>query len=81
MSSHIIFAKAVAVSSLAMFTLLWLVNGFVSALLLSFYTLSFLLIAAAVLAATVTLTFMFYDWKNKYNAKPNSTNRTGHTAG
>ena len=76
MTDFLVYTKATITSSAAMFVILWCVVGLPEAIKLILGTLISLIVIAAILSATVTLLFMFYDWKNRSNAKSNSANRT-----
>jgi hypothetical protein len=66
MTDFWIYAKALTVSSAALFGVTWCVCGINVALMLIFQTVLFLLAVAAVLGFTVTVLFWVCDRRNKY---------------
>lgn len=65
MTDFVIYSKALCVSAAATFGVVWCVLGFEEAFFDVVLALVSLLVISAVLASSVTLTFIFYDWKNR----------------
>jgi len=65
MTDFITYAKAICVICAATFVLIWLVIGLSEALYSFIVALFSILVVAAIVAAAVTLFFLFFDWKNR----------------
>jgi hypothetical protein len=80
MTDFIVYSKAVATSSAAIFVILFCVLGLSEAIKLTLSTIGFLVVTGGALALVTTFTFMFYDWKHRRNEESDSAKRTGLSA-
>lgn len=65
MTDYILYAKAACISCAALFGIVWCLIGLGDALYACLCALFSILLIAGFVSVAITLTFLFFDWKNR----------------